>query len=192
MPDDISLLIVGVGGQGTLFAGKIIGAVAEKSGLDVKQSEVHGMAQRGGSVVTYVKLGARVLSPLVEKGEADILVAFEQLEALRWIEYLKPDGTVIVNEQKISPLPVILGAAAYPDDVFERLDRAGVRTIRADAQSIAAGCGNPRAVNIVLLGMLARRLALPQRLWLDSITEEGPAAAADANRKAFLEGWNLE
>ena len=191
MTDTINVLIVGVGGQGTLFAGKVIGEVAEKSGLSVKQSEVHGMAQRGGSVVTYVRIGDQVISPLIEKGEADLIVAFEQLEALRWIEFLKPNGLVIVNEQKISPMPVIIGAAKYPADVFDRLDRAGVQTVRVDAPAIAAQSGNPKAVNIVLLGMLAKRLPMARELWVDAIAAKSPAAFESANQEAFNKGWNI-
>ena len=191
MTDTINVLIVGVGGQGTLFAGKVIGEVAEKSGLTVKQSEVHGMAQRGGSVVTYVRIGDQVISPLIEKGEADLIVAFEQLEALRWIGFLKPNGLVIVNEQKISPMPVIIGAAKYPADVFDRMDRAGVQTVRVDAPAIAAQSGNPKAVNIVLLGMLANRLPMARELWLDAIAAKSPAAFVTANQEAFNKGWNI-
>ena len=191
MTDTINVLIVGVGGQGTLFAGKVIGEVAEKSGLSVKQSEVHGMAQRGGSVVTYVRIGDQVISPLIEKGEADLIVAFEQLEALRWIGFLKPNGLVIVNEQKISPMPVIIGAAKYPADVFDRMDRAGVQTVRVDAPAIAAQSGNPNAVNIVLLGMLANRLPMARELWLDAIAAKSPAAFVTANQEAFNKGWNI-
>jgi len=192
MSENTNVLIVGVGGQGTLFAGKIIGEVAEKSGMDVKQSEVHGMAQRGGSVVTYVRIGDHVISPLVEKGEAHIIVAFEQLEALRWIEYLKPGGTVIVNEQNISPMPVIIGLAKYPSNIFKRLDFAGVKTIRVDAGAIAARCGNPKAVNIVLLGLLGRRLPLPRELWNHAIAEKSPSAACETNLLAFTTGWDIE
>ena len=191
MTNTINVLIVGVGGQGTLFAGKVIGEVAEKSGLMVKQSEVHGMAQRGGSVVTYVRIGDQVISPLIEKGEADLIVAFEQLEALRWIEFLKPNGSVIVNEQMISPMPVIIGAAKYPADVFDRLDKAGVQTVRVDAPAIAAQSGNPKAVNIVLLGMLAKRLPMARELWLDAIAAKSPAPFVSANQEAFNKGWNI-
>lgn len=191
MKQPINILIVGVGGQGTLFAGKVIGSVAERCGVDVKQSEVHGMAQRGGSVVTYVRFGNNVVSPLVEKGEADIIVAFEQLEALRWIEYLKPAGTIIVNELKISPMPVITGAAQYPDNVFSRLEQAGVSTIRVNAGQMAADSGNPKALNIVLLGLLARRLPLARELWDTAINEVGPSASRAANRRAFDKGWTF-
>lgn len=192
MIERVNVLIVGVGGQGTLFAGKVIGEVAENSGLDIKQSEVHGMAQRGGSVVTYVRIGDHITSPLVEKGEADILVAFERLEALRWIEFLKPGGTVIVNEQMISPMPVIIGLAKYPANIFERLNQAGVKTVRVDAAAIAAQCGNPKAVNIVLLGLLGRRLPLPRDLWNAAIAERSPAASLVANLQAFAKGWDFE
>ena len=191
MKHPVNILIVGVGGQGTLFAGKVIGSVAERCGFAVKQSEVHGMAQRGGSVVTYVRFGDNVVSPLVEKGEADIIVAFEQLEALRWVEYLKPAGTIIVNELKISPMPVITGAAQYPDNVFSRLEQAGVSTIRVNAGQMAADSGNPKALNIVLLGLLARRLPLARELWDTAINEVGPSASRAANRRAFDKGWTF-
>jgi indolepyruvate ferredoxin oxidoreductase beta subunit len=190
MTEPINVLIVGVGGQGTLFAGKIIGDVAEKSGLDVKQSEVHGMAQRGGSVVTYVRFGSRVVSPLIERGEADIIVAFEQLEALRWGEFLKPGGMMIVNEQKISPMPVIIGATKYPDNIFDRLITAGVELKTVDAAALAAAAGNAKATNIVLLGMLAKRLPLSRELWQAAITGISPAKARETNLLAFEQGWN--
>ena len=191
MKHPVNILIVGVGGQGTLFAGKVIGSVAERCGFAVKQSEVHGMAQRGGSVVTYVRFGDNVVSPLVEKGEADIIVAFEQLEALRWIEYLKPAGTIIVNELKISPMPVITGAAQYPDNVFTRLEQAGVSTIRVNGGKMAADSGNPKALNIVLLGLLAKRLPVARELWDAAISEVGPAQSRVANLLAFDKGWSF-
>ena len=118
-------------------------------------------------------------------------MAFEQLEALRWIEFLKPSGLVIVNEQMISPMPVIIGAAKYPANVFDRLDRAGVQTVRVDAPAIAAQSGNPKAVNIVLLGMLAKRLPMARELWLDAIAAKSPAAFVSANQEAFNKGWNI-
>ena len=132
-----------------------------------------------------------MISPLIEKGEADLIVAFEQLEALRWIGFLKPNGLVIVNEQKISPMPVIIGAAKYPADVFDRMDRAGVQTVRVDAPAIAAQSGNPKAVNIVLLGMLAKRLPMTRELWLDAIAAKSPVAFVTANQEAFNKGWNI-
>lgn len=191
MDKTTNVLIVGVGGQGTLFAGKIIGEVAEKSGLDVKQSEVHGMAQRGGSVVTYVRIGEKVVSPLIEKGEADVIVAFEQLEALRWIEFLKPGGVVIVNEQRISPMPVIIGAAKYPENIWERLNAAGLKPVRLDAAELAGRAGNAKAVNIVLLGVLARRLQLERSLWEAAVREKSPEKTLQANLAAFSAGWNI-
>ena len=184
-------VIVGIGGQGILFSSKVLGKIALSRGESVMGSEVHGMAQRGGSVVTYVRIGEQVISPLVEKGEADIIVSFEQLEALRWIEFLKPNGTVIVNEQMISPMPVIIGAAKYPTDIFERLERAGVKMVRVNAVEMAAQCGNPKAVNIVLLGMLAKRLPMSQELWLGAIADQSPAAFKVANLEAFNKGWNI-
>jgi indolepyruvate ferredoxin oxidoreductase beta subunit len=190
MTNTINILIVGVGGQGTLFAGKIIGAVAEKSGLEVKQSEVHGMAQRGGSVVTYVRFGTQVVSPMIERGEADIIIAFEQLEVLRWIEFLKPGGMVIVNEQKISPMPVIIGSAKYPDNIFDRLTAAGVKLKTVSAAALAADAGNPKATNIVLMGMLANQLPLPRELWQAAIGEISPSNSVKANLLAFDQGWN--
>lgn len=190
LKQNINILIVGVGGQGTLFAGKIIGKVAEQSGLDVKQSEVHGMAQRGGSVVTYMRLGENIVSPLIEKGEADIIVSFEQLEALRWIDYLKAGGMVVVNEQRISPIPVILGSASYPTDIFQRLADAGINTVRIDAAALAQASQNPKAVNIVLLGQLARHLPIARDHWQTAIDELSPVSLRDANLRAFDLGWN--
>lgn len=191
MAKTTNVLIVGVGGQGTLFAGKVIGEVAEKSGMDVKQSEVHGMAQRGGSVVTYIRIGEKVVSPLIEKGEADVIVAFEQLEALRWIEFLKPGGTVIVNEQRISPMPVIIGAAKYPDNIWERLQNAGLKPIRLNAVDIARKSGNVKAINIVLLGVLAKHLPLERSLWESAVTEKSPHGSAPINLAAFAAGWDV-
>lgn len=190
LKENINILIVGVGGQGTLFAGKIIGRVAEQSGLDVKQSEVHGMAQRGGSVVTYVRLGSHIVSPLIEKGEADLIVSFEQLEALRWIDYLKPDGLVIVNEQKISPVPVLLGSAQYPEDVLQRLRAAGISLVKIQAAEMAQKSGNPKAVNIVLMGQLARYLPIDRAVWQQAINEMSPGSTISANQQAFEAGWS--
>ena len=136
-----NILIVGVGGQGTLLTSRIIGDVAVKKGYDVKMSEVHGMAQRGGSVVTHVRYGDKVYSPLVEEGTCDILLAFEKLEALRWIHYLKEDGIAIVNNQEINPMPVITGAAQYPEDIIERIKVTCKKTYIVDALNIAKELG---------------------------------------------------
>ncbi len=153
----LDIVLVGVGGQGTLLASKILGRLALDLGVDVKVSEVHGMAQRGGSVVTYVRVGEGVCSPLVETAQADYVIAFEQMEAVRALPYLKAGGTVITNTQKISTMPVVTGAAAYPDDLMERLDKSA-RVIPMDALALAEQAGEARAVNLVLLGALCRDL----------------------------------
>ncbi|NLK21086.1 MAG: indolepyruvate oxidoreductase subunit beta [Epulopiscium sp.] len=186
-----NILIVGVGGQGTLLTSRIIGDVAINKGYDVKMSEVHGMAQRGGSVVTHVKYGNEVYSPLVEEGCADILLAFEKLEALRWIHYLKEDGIAIVNEQEINPMPVITGAAKYPDNTIERIKEACKDTYVVDALKIAKELGNMRVLNTVLLGMLAKHLGLPEEEWNAAIERTVPPKTIEINKKAFLTGYQL-
>ncbi|VBB07911.1 pyruvate ferredoxin/flavodoxin oxidoreductase [Lucifera butyrica] len=187
-----NVLIVGVGGQGTLLASKILGLAAQLSGLDVKQSEVHGMAQRGGSVVTYVRFAAKVYSPLVEKGQADMILAFEKLEALRWANYLKIGGTLIVNEQEILPMPVITGEAKYPGQIFEKLARQDIRVIPVQAVRLAGEIGELRATNVILLGVAARLLGFKQEVWQQAIEEAVPAKALPVNLGAFTRGWNLQ
>jgi len=189
MSDNTNILIVGVGGQGTLFASTVIADVIQKSGLDVKQSEVHGMAQRGGSVVTYIRFGSNISSPLVEKGGADIVVSFEKLEALRWAEYLKPKGKLIVNDQEIPPMPVILGVAKYPDNIYERLEKAGIDVVKIPAYEAAKNAGNPKAVNVVLMGVLARFLSFDKKAWEDTVASVSSPKAKDVNMKAFAAGW---
>lgn len=184
-------MIVGVGGQGTLLASRIIGNAALKASYDVKVSEVHGMSQRGGSVVTYIKLGEKVCSPIIEKGQADILLAFEQLEALRWIEYLKPEGKPIINLQKINPMPVITGAASYPDNIVDKLRNYFKDLIAVDALSIARQCGNIKAVNVVLLGILAKNTSIEKKIWQNTLTELVPQKYIDVNIKAFEAGYNI-
>lgn len=184
-----SILIVGVGGQGTLLSSKIMGAVFTDLGYDVKVSEVHGMSQRGGSVVTYVKYGEKVYSPVIEKGQADILISFEQLESARWMSYLKPDGILITNTQRIDPMPVITGKAVYPDGVIEKIAAAGIRTISADALAIAEQAGSPRAVNMALLGMAASFLHIDKQVWIDKIVATVPEKTRETNVKAFEEGY---
>lgn len=187
--EKLNLMIVGVGGQGTLLASRILGNVALKLDFDVKVSEVHGMSQRGGSVVTYVKFGKKVYSPLVEKGEADIIIAFEQLEALRWIDYLQKDGKMIINDQKIDPMPVIIGRAKYPENIIEGLtEKHGVLTL--DALSIAQQCGTIKAVNIVLLGVMAKQAGISKEIFLEAINEVVPKKVLDINIKAFEAGYN--
>lgn len=190
MSKSLSIMIVGVGGQGTLLASRVIGDVGIKKNYDVKVSEVHGMSQRGGSVVTYVKLGDKVYSPIVEKGEADIILAFEQLEALRWIEYLKEGGKLITNDQKIDPMPVIMGKAKYPEGIIDKL-KNNYETISVDALSIAKQSGNIKAVNTVLLGIAAKLTGIEKEIWLEAITETVPAKFLDVNLKAFEEGYKI-
>ncbi|HOA81092.1 MAG TPA: indolepyruvate oxidoreductase subunit beta [Defluviitaleaceae bacterium] len=187
-----NILIVGVGGQGTLLTSRIIGDVAVKKGYDVKMSEVHGMAQRGGSVVTHVRYGDKVYSPLVEEGTCDILLAFEKLEALRWIHYLKEDGIAIVNNQEINPMPVITGAAQYPEDIIERIKVTCKKTYIVDALNIAKELGNIKVLNTVLLGILSKHLGLEKTDWEEAIERTVPPKTIELNKKAFSTGYELE
>ena len=187
--DDLNIMIVGVGGQGTLLASRLLGKVAQKQGYDVKVSEIHGMSQRGGSVVTYVKMGRKVYSPVIEKGEADFLLAFEKLEALRWIDYLKKDGTMVLNDQGIDPMPVITGSTAYPEGIIDKLAAAGARVRSIDALGIAMECGNIKAVNIVLIGLLAGTSSIAKDVWLESLKESVPQKFLDVNVRAFDAGY---
>ncbi len=190
--DTKSVMIVGVGGQGTLLASRILGSVLVDAGYKVKVSEVHGMSQRGGSVVTYIKYGEQVYSPVIEKGQADIIVSFEQLEAARWISYLKKGGTIITNTQKISPMPVITGAAAYPDGLEDKIKAAGVKLIAADALSAAEKAGSARAVNVVLMGVLSRVLpGIELSSWKAAVEKCVPAKVIEINEKAFDLGREL-
>ena len=186
-----NILIVGVGGQGTLLSSKIMGQAALLAGLDVKQSEVHGMAQRGGSVVTYVRMGDKVYSPLIEKGNVDIILAYEKLEALRWADFLKPEGTIIVNDQEISPIPVIIGAAEYPGEIFKKIEDAGVKTIKIDALTPAKKLGEFKAVNVILLGVAAKMLGFEKKLWEQAIDETIAPKMLEVNKKAFEIGWAM-
>lgn len=189
MIDNLNIMIVGVGGQGTLLASRIIGNVAVKKGYDVKVSEVHGMSQRGGSVVTYVKMGEKVYSPLIEKGEADIILAFEKLEALRWIDYLKKGGALVVNDQEINPMPVITGKAEYPENIIEKLTGGGIRIMSVNALRIAGECGNIKAVNIVLIGLMSKSTGIERDVWLEAVKEAVPQKLLDVNIKAFNAGY---
>ena len=184
------VLIVGVGGQGTLLASKVLGEVALRSGFDVKVSEVHGMAQRGGSVVTHVKIGEKVYSPLVGKGQADYILAFEKLEALRWAQFLKDTGTIIVNDQRILPMPVAQGTQEYPLKIDKALKET-VTTHVVDAVRVAKDCGSQRATNIVLLGVLASKLDIKKDVWVEAIKEIVPKHTVDMNIKAFNEGYKM-
>ena len=183
------LVIVGVGGQGTLLASKILGRLALKQGCGVKVSEVHGMSQRGGSVITHVRVGDRVHSPIVTPGEADYLLSFEMLEAARAAEFLKPDGVAIVNSQCILPMPVITGAAAYPAEPLTVLGERRVE--QADALGIAAECGSQKALNLVLLGMLSKHLPFAEDAWKEAIAACVPAKTLQVNLEAFVRGREL-
>ena len=189
MPTNI--MFVGVGGQGTLLASKILGRVLIEKGYDVKVSEVHGMSQRGGSVVTYVRYGDKVYSPTVEAGEADIILAFEQLEALRSLSCLAPQGTLIVNTQTIEPMTVITGSAAYPQDIIPTMEATGAKIVAADALAIATECGTAKAVNIVLLGIAAKRLGLAEEDFFPAIDALVKEKFRDVNKAAFSRGYAL-
>ena len=182
-----SIMIVGVGGQGTLLASKILGKALLAQGYDVKLSEVHGMSQRGGSVVTYVKYGDCIHSPIVDRGEADFILSFEALEAARWLPYLKKDGLLITSCGQIPPMPVITGAAAYPQEIPERL-RPRANVLALDALELARQAGSPKAVNLVLLGVLSQSTHLPEDAWQNAIADTVPAKYLEMNRKAFALG----
>ena len=186
-----SVMIVGVGGQGTLLASRILGDAMMSQGFDVKVSEVHGMSQRGGSVVTYVRYGDKVYSPIIETGEADILLSFEQLEAARFLPYLKEGGTVVTSTQQIDPMPVITGAAAYPEDILAKLRALGLQVDAVDALEIAEQAGSAKAINIVLMGRLARYFDVPQDEWQKALERVVPAKFLALNQKAFALGMQL-
>ena len=185
-----NIMIVGVGGQGTLLASRILGNTVINEGYDVKVSEVHGMSQRGGSVVTYVKYGEKVYSPIIGKGEADIILAFETLEAYRALPYLKKGGTMIVNNQVINPMPVITGAAQYPENIIEKLD-AKINLTTLDALTLAKEAGNQKAVNVVLIGVMAKNTDIAYDKWIETIKTTVPEKFLDVNIKAFDLGYNL-
>ena len=183
-----NVMIVGVGGQGTLLASRILGNMMMNQEFDVKVSEVHGMSQRGGSVVTYVRYGEQVYSPIIEQGEADIILAFEECEAARWVPYLKTDGTIIVNTQRIDPMPVITGAAAYPERIIESISELGFNIIALDALALARQAGTPKAVNVVLIGALSAILPFDDALWEEAVKNASPLKFLEENLKAFRLG----
>ena len=185
-----SIMIVGVGGQGSLLASRIIGNVLLSQGYDVKVSEVHGMSQRGGSVVTYVKYGDKVYSPVIEKGEADIIVSFELLEAARWVSYLKKNGHLITST--LDPMPVITGNAEYPADIAEKIEALGIDIIAADALSLAEKAGNAKASNVVLMGVIASKMSFDENVWKDAIRTCVPEKFLELNLKAFDLGKNFK
>ncbi|WP_003542696.1 indolepyruvate oxidoreductase subunit beta [Desulfotomaculum nigrificans] len=187
----VNILLVGVGGQGTILATRVLAKAAQDAGYDIKVSEIKGMAQRGGSVVTQVRLGQKVYSPLISEGGADVILAFEKMEARRWLPYLKTDGHIIVNDQAIHPVPVLTGAAEYPADCLEKVKAATPHAIVVDALNIALACGNPKAANVVLVGVLARRLPIPKETWQAALKARVPEKFIEVNLKAFEEGYSI-
>lgn len=179
------IILSGVGGQGILSIATVIGRAALAEGLQLKQAEVHGMSQRGGSVVTYVRWGEKVYSPIIDKGQADVILSFELLEAARWTEYLKPGGRIITNTQQINPMPVITGAAAYPEALVEKMRAAGLEVDAIDALSLAGEAGSSKAVNIVLMGRLSHYFDLPDQAWQESLEAMVPPKFLELNKKAF-------
>lgn len=182
-----NIVICGVGGQGIILASNVLSYAALLEGYDVKKSEVHGMAQRGGSVITQVRYGKKVYSPLIEEGKADFLLAFEKLEALRYANYLKKNGGFIVNNQEIAPMSVLVGSAKYPENIKEKLKRYA-RIHLIDAAKIAKELGNVRATNIVLLGALAKFLGFNEKSWTEAISKNIKPRYVDLNIKAFQKG----
>ncbi len=180
-----NVMIVGVGGQGSLLASKLLGHPLISSGMDVKVSEVHGMSQRGGSVVTYVRFGEKVYSPIIDKGEADLIVSFEKLEAARWLPYLKPEGKIVVNTQEIDPMPVITGAAVYPERLVEKMQALGVDIDAFDALALAEKAGSSRAVNMVLMGRGSRYFEFTSEAWKEAMHRILPEKLWEINDKAF-------
>ena len=183
-----NIMIVGVGGQGSLLASKILGWLLLNEGYDVKVSEVHGMSQRGGSVVTYVRFGEKVYSPVVDKGEADFIVSFEILETARWLPYLKDGGQIVTNTQQIDPMPVITGAAVYPAELTEKIKATGAKIDAMDCLSLAKEAGSPKAVNIVLLGRLSHYFDISPENWDKALAANVPPKFLELNRKAFALG----
>lgn len=184
-----NILIVGVGGQGTLLASRVLGAIAAIEGKDCKLSEVHGMSQRGGSVVTHVRIGDNIAAPLVTPGEADFILAFEKLEALRWGYYLRKDGKLLVNDQEIMPMPVITGAMAYPDGIYAKLAEEGRDTVVVDGLKLAAEAGNTKAVNVVMIGALCAIEGVKYEVALEAVRRSVPAKLLAVNERALEAGY---
>ena len=183
-----NIMIVGVGGQGSLLASKLLGRLLLTKGYDIKVSEVHGMSQRGGSVVTYVRFGDKVYSPIIDRGEADYIVSFELLEAARYTEYLKPEGKIVTTIPQINPMPVIIGAAEYPQQLAEKMVAAGIQVDAFDALKLAQEAGSPKAVNIVLMGNLSRNFDFTEEEWMEAIAQSVPAKFLELNQRAFRLG----
>lgn len=183
-----NIMIVGVGGQGTLLTSRILGGITVEAGYDVKLSEVHGMAQRGGSVVTFVRYGEKVAEPIVEEGQADLLIAFEMLEAKRYAHFLKKDGVLVVNEQRIDPITVVTGVATYPEGIVEELEKE-YSVLKINAMDEALKLGNSKVFNIIVLGMAAKHMDFSKEDWLKVIEKTVPPKTVEMNKKAFLLGF---
>ena len=183
-----NIMIVGVGGQGTLLTSRILGGITVAAGYDVKLSEVHGMAQRGGSVVTFVRYGEKVAEPIVEEGCADVLIAFEKLEAMRYAHFLKKDGAIVVNDHRIDPITVVTGAAQYPENIIENLEKE-YNVYKVNAMDEALKLGNSKVFNIIVLGVAAKHMDFSKEDWLTVIEKTVPAKTVEINKKAFLLGF---
>ena len=192
MKDSINIMIVGVGGQGSLLASKLLGKIFLENDYDVKVSEVHGMSQRGGSVLTYVRVGEKVYSPIIDQGEADYVISFEILEAARAADFLKPEGKIISNLQEINPMPVVAGKATYPEDLAGKMKAQGIDIDAFDALKLAEEAGSSKAVNLVLMGRLSRHFDFPEEEWMRTIENSVPAKFLEMNKKAFLLGRNSD
>jgi len=184
-----NIMIVGVGGQGTLLTSRIIGKTAMEMGFDVKISEVHGMAQRGGSVVTFVRFGEKVYEPVVEEGQADVIISFERLEALRYAHFLKKDGVLVVNDCRIDPMTVVVGAKQYPAEILEGLQKEH-KLYAIDGQAIAKELGNAKVLNSVVLGYAAKFIGFDKETWLNVVANTVPPKTIELNQKAFLCGYD--
>ena len=185
-----NILIVGVGGQGTLLASRVLGNYAINRGLDCKLSEVHGMSQRGGSVVTHVRIGEKIFSPIIREGDADIIIAFEKLEALRWRHYLKKDGILVINDQEIMPMPVIVGAMPYPVQVFEQIKAEGINLLVINAGEMAKECGNIKVANTIMIGALAKNIGFDKKDIVEAVTNTVPVKLLEVNLLAIDKGFN--
>ena len=190
MKETKNIMIVGVGGQGTLLTSRILGGITVAAGYDVKLSEVHGMAQRGGSVVTFVRYGEKVAEPIVEEGQADVLIAFERLEALRYAHFLKKDGVIVVNDHRIDPITVVTGMAEYPDGIIENLEKEH-KVLKVKAMEEALKLGNSKVFNIIVLGVAAKHMDFSKEAWLEVIEKTVPPKTVEINKQAFLLGFDL-
>ncbi len=185
-----NIMIVGVGGQGTLLTSRILGGITTTAGYDVKLSEVHGMSQRGGSVVTYVRYGENVAEPIVEEGQADVLIAFEKLEAMRYAHFLKKGGVIIANDQRIDPITVVTGQASYPENILETLSEK-YKVISVNAMKEAKKLGNTKVFNTIIIGVAAKHMDFKHDKWVEVIKKTVPPKTIDINLEAFETGYNL-